>query len=210
MFPFVLASNVLFYNWMSLHSFSFSHESGFISCSVYTCSITPVDLTALLIGSLFNQTTIWGLPNGLNNYCLALLMHLCTNEWMYVQVHIYRDSCTHTDMYTHCSLCPAVSLLLCSIIQIYALWIQSSLSCNYCEHIESFYIPRFNASCSIFLYILIHIIITWMKTGSSVTSLCHPLKPVSLTVIKLQHYSTQVIWLGCHMASIQAPVLQRL
>lgn len=64
--------------------FSFSHESSSILC-VYTCNITLVDLTAATIRYFckffffFYQAAIWRLPNGLNEYCLALPLHLCSD-----------------------------------------------------------------------------------------------------------------------------------
>lgn len=80
-------------------SFLDSHESGFISCGVYTRCITPVDPTAALFGS-FNQAANWRLPNSFNEYCECIyaLINECT---VYAGALLEREE---AEMYTRCSL----------------------------------------------------------------------------------------------------------
>lgn len=89
-----------------------SHESGFISGSVNTCCITPVDLTAAPIGSFLIKQPSGGflmalMSIALHCACICALMNEC----------IRRRTCTgiETQTYTCCSLRPAGSLLPCSV-----------------------------------------------------------------------------------------------
>lgn len=109
---------------MSLHSFSDSHESGFISGSVNTCCITPVDLTAALIGSFLIKQPAGGflmalMSIALHCACICALMNecICRHTCTGIETQTYRPTC--------CSLCPAGSLLPCSVIKVSALWIKA-------------------------------------------------------------------------------------
>lgn len=77
-------SRRLSHNWTSLCCSSFSHESGFILCSAYTCSTTAVNLTAPSNSHL-----------EVSDVCLAPVFYWRTNAWMscvYANAHIVTGS----------------------------------------------------------------------------------------------------------------------
>lgn len=68
--------------------------------------------------------------------CICALMSECISRWTYTEIH----ACTHTKIHIHPFLCGQLSVALLHYKN-YVLWIKSSFSCNYYNHIESFNIP---------------------------------------------------------------------
>lgn len=182
-FFFVRERSGLFYNWMSLHSFSDSHERRFTSCGAHHTSEPHCGIS--LVHCLIRR------PSGEHLMALTRIALHCSCVCALMSGSILRCTWMGTHMYTCCSLCPTASL--------------SPGSFRYNAIVNEFSCCKSRGSRSDFLIILItHRIHAFFLPPIFFKT------RFQIRVVNLWHRAAKMIWLRRLVTSAPAFVLTRL